>query len=128
MTSVDLSANSIVLKPRGRIRDGAIPSATSDLLSVSPEAFVAHAEAAFPHDLTLATEFDYLRATGLLAVTSIQLSQQRNFQRWMGSYLTLIAMDSLHDEEKWDKKMGVIEREERRRLVHPICPILRNKV
>ena len=123
MTSVDLSANSIVLKPRGRIRDGAIPSATSDLLSVSPEAFVAHAEAAFPHDLTLATEFDYLRATGLLAVTSIQLSQQRNFQRWMGSYLTLIAMDSLHDEAKWDKKMGAIEREERRRLVHPALSV-----
>lgn len=107
----------LAIKPSGRIRDGATPLASSDLLSVSPEAFVAYAEAALPHDLTLATGFDYLRATGLLAVTSIQLSQQRNFHRWMGSYLTLVAMDSLHDEGKWDKKMGAIEREERRRLV-----------
>jgi hypothetical protein len=77
---------------------------------------VEYAESAIPRDLTLATGFDYLRATALLAVTGIQLSQVRSLHRWMGAYLTLVAMDSLHDEAKWDQKMGVIEREERRRL------------
>lgn len=84
---------------------------------MSPEALVEYAESAIPRDLTLATGFDYLRATALLAITGIQLSQLRSFHRWMGAYSTLVAMDSLHDEAKWEKKMGHIEREERRRLV-----------
>ena len=104
-----------------RVRDGAVtnlPSSTSARLAESrPEVFHAAAEAAFPPKLVDAQEFDYLRASGLLALLAIQNGQTKFMHQHLGNYMTLVALEGLHDEARWPQSIRGVEREERRRLV-----------
>lgn len=58
-----------------------------------------------------------LRCFALLALTAIQYGKIREMQLFLGKYHTFVAMDGLHDESNWPKDIGIIETEERRRLV-----------
>jgi len=104
-----------------RVRDGAVtnlPPSTSVLLAdARPEVFHAAAEAAFPSKLVDAQEFDYLRASGLLALLAIQNGQTKFMHQHLGNYMTLVALEGLHDEARWPQSIRGVEREERRRLV-----------
>lgn len=104
-----------------RARDGAVihmpPSMSALLAETRAEAFSNAAEAAFPTKLIDAQEFDYLRASGLLAVLSIQNGQTDHMHVHLGNYMTLVALQELHDELKWPQSISGIEREERKRLV-----------
>ena len=61
--------------------------------------------------------FDMLRCCALLSLTAIQYGQVREMQLYLGRYHTLIAMEGLHDETNWPDDIGIIETEERRRVV-----------
>ena len=58
-----------------------------------------------------------LRSCALLALTAIQYGKIREMQLYLGKYHTFVAMDGLHDESNWPKDIGIVETEERRRLV-----------
>lgn len=104
-----------------RARDGAVmhmsPNISALLAEPRAEVFSSAAEAAFPAKLIDAQEFDYLRASGLLAVLCIQNGQTDHMQVHLGNYMTLVALQELHDELKWPQSISGIEREERKRLV-----------
>jgi len=61
--------------------------------------------------------FDMLRCCALLSLTAIQYGQVRDMQLYLGRYHTLSAMDGLHDETNWPTDIGIVETEERRRVV-----------
>lgn len=63
-----------------------------------------------------AFNLDLLRTCALLAVVAIQYGKFRELQTHLGKYHVLVSMDGLHDEENWPQNIGIIEREERRRL------------
>ncbi|GAA5890835.1 hypothetical protein JCM5296_003436 [Sporobolomyces johnsonii] len=102
-----------------RIRDNAAltnPLSPKEASALpSPEALFAAAEDALPKDLTEATDFDYLRTTALLAITSIQFANPRKMHQHLGAFWTLCAMNRVHDEKRWPQ-VGRIEAEERRRV------------
>jgi hypothetical protein len=104
-----------------RVRDGAVANLPSNvslpLAEARPEAFHAAAEAAFPSRLVDAQEFDYLRASGVLAILAIQNGETKLMHQHLGNYLTLVALEGLYDEARWPQNIHGIEREERRRLV-----------
>lgn len=104
----------------GRARDGALYSTRwqrEELIEPPSEAFYAAAKDSFPRDLALARGFNYMRACAILAIASIQNGQIKNLQKYSGMYHTLTTMEGLHDEKLWPKDIGIIETEERRRLV-----------
>jgi hypothetical protein len=68
-------------------------------------------------DLTTESNFNILRAHAILAIAAIQNEKIRDMHQHLGTYHTLVAMDGLHDEANWPSDIGVVEREERRRLV-----------
>lgn len=104
-----------------RVRDGAVanlsPSTTALLDEDRCEVFSDAAEAAFPTKLVDAQEFDYLRASALLAILAIQNGETKYMHQYLGNYMTLVALQGLHDEAKWPQNISGVEREERRRLV-----------
>lgn len=101
-----------------RVRDGALFSVQSTDLSQPPsEMFFNAAKDLIPKDLGNAKGTSFMRACALLAITSIQNSQIRSMQQYLGYYHTLMAMDGRHDEKLWRKDLTPIEKEERRRLV-----------
>lgn len=109
----------LVAARRARIRDSA---ASSNPLSPkeagalpSPETLFEAAEDAMPKDLTAATDFDYLRTTALLAITSIQFANPRKMYQHLGTFWTLSTMNRMHDEKRWPQ-VSRIEAEERRRV------------
>lgn len=114
-----------------RVRDGVIAniSLNSSTLVVQArsEVFLAAAEAAFPPQLVDAQEFEYLRASGLLAILAIQNGQQSLMHQHLGNYNTLVALLGMHDEARWPPSINRVERQERRRLVSPFtdCADLR---
>lgn len=63
-----------------------------------------------------ASNLDLLRTCALLAVVAIQYGRFRELQTHLGKYHVLVSMDGLHDEENWPQNIGIIEKEERRRL------------
>lgn len=104
----------------GRARDGALYSSRwrrEELIEPPSEAFYAAAKDTLPRDLALARGFNYMRACAILAIASIQNGQIKNLQKYSGMYHTLTTMDGFHDEKLWPKDIGIIETEERRRLV-----------
>ncbi|KAI9155591.1 Quinic acid utilization activator [Paramyrothecium foliicola] len=105
---------------RSRVRDGSVTNPHWDLQSlqeVSPDAFYRAAEAQLrDSDAQQTSNLNILRAHAILAITSIQNGRVRDMQRHMGTYHTLVAIEGLHDESNWPSEMGIIEREERRRL------------
>ncbi|KAI3336174.1 hypothetical protein F4824DRAFT_462454 [Ustulina deusta] len=57
-----------------------------------------------------------IRSHALLAITAIQNGRIRDLHRHLGIYHMLVDMYGLHDESNWSVGIGLIEREERRRL------------
>jgi len=66
--------------------------------------------------------FEMLQCCALLALTAVQYGQVRDMQLYLGKYHTLVAMDGLHDESNWPDQIGIVETEERRRIVRFFCP------
>lgn len=60
---------------------------------------------------------EYVRATALLAITSIQQGDIQRMQQHLGNYITLSTTIGLYDERRWPNTITAIEVEERRRLV-----------
>lgn len=110
---------------RSRVRDGSVTNPHWDLQSlqeVPPDVFYRAAEAQLEHgSAQQAPNLDILRAHAILAITSIQDGRVRDMQQHMGTYHTLVAIDGLHDESNWPRDIGIVEREERRRLVSNPC-------
>ena len=112
-----------------RVRDGAALSsiALPGIQKWSSEAFHAAAQNAVPKDLINARGIDYMRTFGLLALLSIQSGQIDAMQLNMGIYHALASMERLYDESAWPEGTGLVEVEERRRVVSGILsciPIL----
>jgi hypothetical protein len=78
--------------------------------------FFSAAQDAIFKDLTKATGIGYMRACALLAVTSIQYGQLQTMHHYIGTFMTLSAIQQFHDEDKWPQNLTMVEREERRRL------------
>ena len=102
-----------------RITDAAVYDVRRDLgdvRQIEPEHFynVAVNEC---RKLGFRTDLDTMRSYAILAIAAIQNGKIKDMQQFLGLYHTLVAMDGLHDEAKWSKDMGIIELEERRRLV-----------
>ncbi|KAK5119051.1 hypothetical protein LTR62_000262 [Meristemomyces frigidus] len=101
-----------------RARDGAMGD-RSDLKQHSErssEVFFAAAKDTIPKELEKAQCQNYMRASGLLALCSIQYGQINTMHRFMGIYTTLAAMTQFHDEAYWPSTLTNVEREERRRV------------
>lgn len=102
-----------------RARDGALYSRTWDLQSLSSptsEDYFRAAEDSIPHGAALTQDFDYMRATSLLAITSIQYGKSQLMSYHLSVYHSFVAVGGLHDEANWPPDRGVVETEERRRL------------
>lgn len=101
-----------------RTRDGAlgIEYDFDDSAEKSSEVFFSAAQDAIPKDLSKATGLGFLRACGLLALTSMQYGQLHTMHIHMGHYHTLSTLQAFHDEEKWPVGLTVEEKEESRRL------------
>lgn len=82
----------------------------------SAEAFFAAAKDTIPNDLERAAGLGFLRACGLLALTSLQQGAITTAQQYLGLYHTLGRMQKTYDERSWPPSMPIIEQEERRRL------------
>lgn len=63
---------------------------------------------------------EYVRATALLAITSIQQGDIQRMMQHLGNYVTLSTTIGLYDERRWPSSITCIEVEERRRLVSPV--------
>ena len=110
-----------------RVRDGAVISSKRDqtqiaeLLAIPAETFYAAAEEALPKDLLqtcdATREFEFLRASGLLAIASIQEGRIDAMQKYIGCYFTMVAIQNGHDEQFWPQDLDRVQLEERRRLV-----------
>ncbi|KAJ4151413.1 hypothetical protein LMH87_012114 [Akanthomyces muscarius] len=102
----------------GRVRDGAVSNVKWDmspLYAIKPDIFYEEAKLQLVSLMT-ESDIDVIRAHATLAITAIQEGKIRDVHMHLGIYHTLIAMDGLHDESNWPRDIGIIEREERRRL------------
>ncbi|KAK6436030.1 hypothetical protein LTR95_007785 [Oleoguttula sp. CCFEE 5521] len=102
-----------------RARDGALNEYTSypkDGPVQQSEIFFSAAAEAIPKDLNKADSFGYMRACGLLALTSIQYGQISSMHQYLGHFCTISAMRHLHDELHWPLELTLVDKEERRRL------------
>ena len=102
-----------------RIRDGSVTNPRWNLDSLRdppPDVFYGEAKRQLI-DISSASSLDVLRAHAVLAIAAIQNNKVRDMHQHLGTYHTLVAMDALHDESNWPAGIGVIEKEERRRLV-----------
>ena len=105
-----------------RVRDQAVFNPSHDVQELSEipsETFylaAINASADF-QDPNQCQSLESLRCFALLALSAIQYGKIREMQLYLGKYHTLVAMDGLHDESNWPKDIGIVETEERRRLV-----------
>ncbi|KAI0964934.1 fungal-specific transcription factor domain-containing protein [Xylaria arbuscula] len=102
----------------GRVRDGSVTNPRRDLsLLQSLDADVFYTETQRLLSST-SEEMDLhiIRSHALLAIAAIQNGRIRDMHRHLGIYHMLVDMYGLHDESNWPMGIGVIEREERRRL------------
>ncbi|KAF9773587.1 hypothetical protein IL306_008576 [Fusarium sp. DS 682] len=109
----------------GRIRDGSVTNPKWDLKplrKIQPEIFYDEAKKQLL-DLTTESNIDILRTHAILAIAAIQNGKTRDMHQHLGAYHTLVAMDGLHDEANWPRDIGIVEQEERRRLVR-YAPII----
>ena len=104
-----------------RVRDQALFNASYDigeLTEVPSETFYeAAVQASVDADARTTQNLDSLRACALLALTAVQYGKIREMQAFLGRYHTLVAIDGLQDESSWPPDIGIVETEERRRLV-----------
>ena len=105
----------------GRVRDGSVTNprwSLSSIKALSPDIFYHEAQEQLAIDGHQCTaDLHSIRAHAILAIAAIQNGRVRDMHLHLGIYHTLVAMDGLHDEANWPESIGVIEREERRRLV-----------
>ena len=102
----------------GRVCDGAVSNPRRNTLELSqtpPQVFYERAREELSRDPTR-VDIHTLRAHAILAITAIQYGYTRDMHYHIGQYHTLVAMDAFHDEAEWPQDIGIIEREERRRL------------
>jgi hypothetical protein len=104
-----------------RVRDQALFNPSWDIQELSEVPSETFYDAAV-HTCTGAEvrqeqSLDILRACALLALTAIQYGRIRELQLYLGKYHALTAVDGLHDESNWPDGIGIVETEERRRLV-----------
>ena len=104
-----------------RVRDGAVFNPkwnTAELLQTQSETFyeITLNECQSPVVMDR-SDLNVLKTYALLALVAIQYGNAREMQRHLGIYLALVAMDGLHNESNWPKNIGIVEVEERRRLV-----------
>ncbi|KAI1123435.1 hypothetical protein F5Y10DRAFT_286179 [Nemania abortiva] len=101
-----------------RVRDGSVTNPRWDLPSLQGlDADVFYTEA----QLQLSSaegqmNLHIIRSHAILAITAIQNGRIRDLHRHLGIYHMLVDMYGLHDESNWPEGIGLIEREERRRL------------
>ncbi len=105
-----------------RVRDEAVFNPSWDIQELSDTPSETFYDAAVQYwakceDFRLVHTLNTLRSCALLALTAIQYGKIREMQLFLGKYHTFVAMDSLHDESNWPKDIGIVETEERRRLV-----------
>lgn len=103
-----------------RARDGSLFSGRWNLAQLRDppsETFYDAARDSIPINLITARDHNCMRACGILAITNIQCGQIRLFHQNLARYHAIVAMDGLHDEANWPKDLGLVELEERRRLV-----------
>lgn len=104
----------------GRANDNAIFSPSWDveeLSKVPSKAFYQAAVDALPKTDTPPASLNLMRTYAILSLVAIQYGDPRAMQGYLGKYHALVAMDGLHDEQNWPTGLGIIEIEERRRLV-----------
>jgi len=101
-----------------RVRDGAVSNPrwnTQEMLETPPHVFYEKAREELKYDPML-SDLNAMRSHAILAIASIQNGLTREMHYHIGQYHTLVALDGLHDEAEWPQAMGIVEREERRRL------------
>jgi hypothetical protein len=111
---------SICALASARARDGALSPGRWDPAYFSQptaETFYAAAKGVIPQDLASSRGLDYMRSCAMLALFGVQLGKVEIMHQYLGLYHTLVALDGLHDEKSWPDNIGIIEVEERRRLV-----------
>jgi hypothetical protein len=111
---------SICALASARARDGAVFSGrwpTSYFQQASTEAFFSAAKDAMPRDLSAMRGLQGMRTCIILALYGIQVGKIDIMHQYLGMYHSFIAMDGLHNEMNWPKNIGIVEVEERRRLV-----------
>ncbi|KAI1155357.1 hypothetical protein F4825DRAFT_459869 [Nemania diffusa] len=113
-----ISTMAICALVAGRVRDGSVTNPRWDLLSLQDlDADVFYTES--QRQLSSAgdqMDLHIIRSHALLAIASIQNGRIRDMHRHLGIYHMLVDMYGLHDESNWPVGIGLIEREERRRL------------
>ncbi|KAM0245415.1 hypothetical protein ACHAQJ_010561 [Trichoderma viride] len=104
----------------GRVRDGSVMNPRWDVQALQretlPDTFYAEAKRQLLEDGSESSDFNILRGHAIMAITAIQNGKIRDMHHHVGIYHTLMAMDGLHDEANWPSGIGIIEREERRRM------------
>lgn len=105
-----------------RVQDKALYNTAHDILELTAVPCETFYRAAIQASSDVAADSSYqsldlLRTCALLSLTAIQCGDVRDMQRYLGRYHTLVAMDRLQDESNWPPGIGIVETEERRRLV-----------
>ncbi|KAL6893040.1 fungal-specific transcription factor domain-containing protein [Trichoderma longibrachiatum] len=104
----------------GRVRDGSVMNPRWDVQALQretlPDTFYAEARRQLLEFSVESSDFNILRAHAIVAIAAIQNGKVRDMHYHLGIYHTLMAMDGLHDEANWPSGIGIIEREERRRM------------
>ncbi|TKA27513.1 hypothetical protein B0A50_04343 [Salinomyces thailandicus] len=101
-----------------RIRDGAVFNPRWDvhrLQDPPPEVYCKEALRQLGSK-QFGSDINTLRAHAILALGCIQDGKVREMHGHLGRYHTIVATEGLHDESNWPTTVGVVEREERRRL------------
>ena len=101
-----------------RVRDRAVFNPKWDMTALQEtdsESFYQEASRQAAYD-DIIPDCNLMRAHAVLAITAIQHGRIRDMHQHLGRYHTLVAMDGLHDEANWPPNIGIIEKEERRRL------------
>lgn len=107
-----------------RVRENAVFNPSWDIQELSETPSEAFYDAAVRHSTGRevcepAKTLDALRSFALLCLTAIQYGKMREMQLFLGKYHTVAAMNGIHDETNWPQDIGIVETEERRRLVSP---------
>ncbi|KAI0439416.1 fungal-specific transcription factor domain-containing protein [Xylaria telfairii] len=113
-----ISTMAICALVAGRVRDGSVTNPRWDLTSLQgldADIFYAETERQLS-SVGGQIDIHIIRSHALLAIAAVQNGRIRDLHRHLGIYHMLVDMYGLHDESNWPVGIGLIEREERRRL------------
>lgn len=105
-----------------RVRDGAVFNPRWDVTELkrqSPRPDIYYTEAVRQlgsMDDARSADVNVLRTHAILALAAIQDGKVRDMHRYLGRYHTIVAAEGLHDESNWPRHIGLVEKEERRRI------------